>query len=112
MTPLTRRTGVFIVNFEYISHINLMFQLLILNKKILAGNRRFYIYCSAENMWNQRVFFPSSSTNFFIQRSLRNAVKYLRPIFLPAFIYFRKKFLDVYLCSEYASVFFDPFKTM
>ena len=50
MTPLTRRTGVFIVNFEYISHINLMFQLLILNKKILAGNRRFYIYCSAENM--------------------------------------------------------------
>ena len=32
-----RRSGVFIVDFEHISHLFLMFQLLTLNKKMLTG---------------------------------------------------------------------------
>ena len=37
-TPERRRSGVFIVNFEHISHLFLVFLLLTLNKKMLAKN--------------------------------------------------------------------------
>ena len=41
-----RRSGVFIVNFEHISNLFLVFQLLTLNKQMLAGYvRSVYIFC-------------------------------------------------------------------
>ena len=64
-TTSIRRSGVFIVNFEHISHLFLVFLLLILNKSILAGLNLFcnsfhvsVRFLSPENIWKPLgVFF-------------------------------------------------------
>ena len=41
MFKVNNRSGIFIVNFEHISHLVLVFLLLTLNKQMLAGNILF-----------------------------------------------------------------------